>query len=220
MPAGVENSIEDRPTAAGIIVAHPDDETMWAGGAILMHPTWPWDIYALCRGSDPDRAPRFHRALQRLRASGRIADLNDGPDQTPLPDPLVEQQILSLVGDSSFDILMTHGPNGEYTTHRRHIETSNAVTALWRSGRVEASELWFFAYEDGGGAHLPRAIENADTKIELPPQVWEEKYGIIHEVYGFDDDTWEARATPKIEAFWRFTSADQLAEWMRGASSR
>lgn len=24
----------------GIIVAHPDDETLWAGGTILQHPEW------------------------------------------------------------------------------------------------------------------------------------------------------------------------------------
>jgi LmbE family N-acetylglucosaminyl deacetylase len=220
MPAGAESSIPGYPTVAGVIVAHPDDETMWAGGAILMHPTWRWDIHALCRGSDPDRAPRFRQALARLGASGRIADLEDGPDQIPLPDALVEQQVLSLVGGSRFDVLVTHSPNGEYTTHRRHIETSNAVAVLWRSGRIETGELWFFAYEDGGGAHPPRALADAHHRTELPRQIWQEKYAIIREVYGFAADSWEARTTPKTEAFWRLTSPDQLAEWMRGRSRR
>ncbi len=42
-----------------IIVAHPDDETLWAGGTILSHPAWECFIICLCRGSDADRAPRF-----------------------------------------------------------------------------------------------------------------------------------------------------------------
>ena len=34
---------------AAVIVAHPDDETLWAGGTILMHPETKWTIIALCR---------------------------------------------------------------------------------------------------------------------------------------------------------------------------
>ena len=40
---------------AVVIVAHPDDETLWAGGTILMHPETHWTILTLCRTSDPDR---------------------------------------------------------------------------------------------------------------------------------------------------------------------
>jgi LmbE family N-acetylglucosaminyl deacetylase len=52
--------------AVAVIVAHPDDETLWAGGTILSHPSWHWFIVCLCRGSDKDRAPRFLRTMQVL----------------------------------------------------------------------------------------------------------------------------------------------------------
>ena len=45
-----------------IIVAHPDDETLWAGGTILSHPEWSVFVISLCRASDTDRAPKFNRA--------------------------------------------------------------------------------------------------------------------------------------------------------------
>ena len=46
------------PKAVAVIVAHPDDETLWAGGTILSHPSWQWFIVCLCRGSDKDRGLR------------------------------------------------------------------------------------------------------------------------------------------------------------------
>ena len=29
-----------------MIVAHPDDETLWAGGTILKHPEWHWETWS------------------------------------------------------------------------------------------------------------------------------------------------------------------------------
>ena len=59
-----------RPSRAAVIVAHPDDETLWCGGTILLHPDWAWEVVSLCRASDPDRAPKFGRALDALGACG------------------------------------------------------------------------------------------------------------------------------------------------------
>ena len=85
------------PTVA-VIVAHPDDETLWAGGAVLLHPEWRCSIFSLCRASDPDRAPRFERAARELGAAdSRIADLDDGPGQLPLSISEVAKATLGLV---------------------------------------------------------------------------------------------------------------------------
>ena len=61
-----------------IIVAHPDNGTLWAGGLTLLRPLWQHDIYTLCRASDPDRGVRFESTLARFNASGGMADLDDG----------------------------------------------------------------------------------------------------------------------------------------------
>lgn len=192
-----------------VVVAHPDDETLWAGGLLLLHPEWEVVIASLCRGGDPDRAPKFHRVCQRLGAVGRMADLEDGPEQRPLCERLVEETVLGLVGDTAYDLLLTHGPRGEYTRHLRHEETSRAVTALWRQGRLQTARLWHFAYEDGGGTHLPRAAAEAPIRVVLPPETWEEKYRIIRAGYGFAEDSKEARTTPRVEAFWEIREGGQ-----------
>jgi len=58
---------DDRPRAA-VVVAHPDDETLWCGGYVLTHPEFLWRIVTLCRAADPNRAPRFRRVLRALGA--------------------------------------------------------------------------------------------------------------------------------------------------------
>jgi len=184
-----------------VIVAHPDDETLWAGGLMLMHPEVKWTVVTLCRKNDPDRAPKFFKALERLRACGFMADLDDGPEQTPLDNGEVQETIIELLPSKRFDLIITHSTAGEYARHLRHEETAKAVLALWNSDRLFADELWTFAYEDGNRKYLPRAIKNADLSVSLKDEIWREKYDIITGIYGFNKDSFEAKTTPKEEAF-------------------
>jgi len=71
--------------SAAVIVAHPDDETLWSAGTILLHPELNWTVLTLCRQSDPDRSKKFYRAMIDLHAKGRMGDLDDGPQQHPIP---------------------------------------------------------------------------------------------------------------------------------------
>lgn len=193
-----------------VIVAHPDDETLWASGTILMHPDSQWTVVTLCRKSDPDRSAKFFRALDSLNASGTMGDLDDGPEQSPLADKEVQNTILALLPLDKFDLIITHSLWGEYTKHLRHEETARGVLALWRNGRLSASQIWMFAYEDGGGKYLPRPVENADVNIKLPEELWQKKYGIITRIYCFGPDSFEARTTPSREAFWCFRSGENV----------
>ena len=202
---------DSRPRAA-VVVAHPDDETLWCGGYILSHPEFLWRIVTLCRAADPDRAPRFRRVLERLGAEGEMADLDDGPDQAPLPMELVRETIARLLAGTSYSLILTHGPKGEYTRHRRHQECCQAAVELWRTGGIRTERLWMFAYEDGGHAYLPRVREDADRRDMLTDDIWIEKRRLITDVYGYDADSWEAQTTPREEGFCCFDSAQAAAE--------
>lgn len=189
--------------AVAIIVAHPDDETLWAGGTILENPFWHCFILSLCRKNDPDRSQKFYSALKVLKSRGVMGDLDDGPGQIPLDIKEVERTIMELLPKKHFDLVITHHTTGEYTRHIRHEETSRAVIALWRSGEISASELWTFAYKDSFKKHNPIAIEFAPEYRRLCGSTWQKKYSLITEVYGFDENSWEAKTTPRAEAFWR-----------------
>ena len=205
---------DEQPAVVAVIVAHPDDETLWTGGTILCHPAWTWYVATLCRAGDPDRAPRFYRAVHELGAAGSMADLDDGPDQFPLDPSLIQRTILGLLPTEHFDLLITHDPAGEYTRHLRHEEVSRAVIELWAAGRLRADELWTFAYEDGGRQYLPRPIQRAAVGAQLPELVWERKHAIITQTYGFPADGFEAQTTPRSEAFWRFTTPAEARRWL------
>lgn len=197
---------------AFVLVAHPDDETLWAGGLILSHPQWKVSIGSLCRGSDQERAPKFKEVCSRLGAVGsRIADLDDAPEQAKLSQQAVATAILDVVPPDGFDLLITHSLVGEYTRHRRHEETGAAVARLWTAGRISAREVWMFAYGDSGASKPPEAIGEADFAIRLNGAVFLAKYRLITEVYGFDNESWEAKTTPRVEAFWRFTQPGEIA---------
>ncbi len=196
-----------------VIVAHPDDETLWTGGLMLMVPNWRWRVVSLCRGADRDRRPRFFRALKHFDATGSIGVLDDGPSQRPLSDAMVESAITLELPDNGFDLVITHSPFGEYTRHLRHEEVSRGVASLWEARTIRAKELWFFAYSDEARTHLPRAIDEAHLRVSLPDTVWRRKQGIVGDVYGFSPDSWEYRTTPRVEAFWRFRTPEEEHLW-------
>ena len=198
-----------------VIVAHPDDETLWTGGMILMHPEWECKVFTLCRASDPDRAAKFYQALSRLGVSGHMEDFDDGAEQIPLSESEVQQAILNYIDNKHFDLILSHGPRGEYTRHRRHEEVSKAVLTLWHNRDLNANKIWLFAYTDDNKTHLPLPETDAHYKAPLPLSILKEKQNIITEIYGFTPDSWEARTTPREEAFWIFNSQKEAIKWFK-----
>ncbi|MCC5931329.1 MAG: PIG-L family deacetylase [Cyclobacteriaceae bacterium] len=201
--------------SVAMIVAHPDDETLWAGGTILINPHWNYFIVCLCRANDEDRSHRFYEALKILRAKGTMGDLNDDPEQLPIGNGIVENLILQLLPKKDYDLVITHDPAGEYTRHLRHEETGQAVIRLWQAKKISTKKLWTFAYDDGNKNYIPRPIKKANIYRSLTKPLWQKKYDIIHKTYGFREDSWEARVTSKNEAFWQFNNAALATSWLK-----
>lgn len=200
---------------SAVVVAHPDDEVLWCGGYLLQNLDREWHIITLCRGDDPDRAPKFRHVTETFKATGVMGNLDDDLEQRPLNQNDVQNTILSLLPSADYDLIITHGPRGEYTRHLRHEEICLAMIELWKSKEIRTTDFWMFAYGDDEGEHLPRPKRNADLMVNLPDSVWQEKYNLITKVYGFGSESFEAKTTPKTEAFWCFKSPEDGYQFIK-----
>ncbi len=206
--------VEIKAKNVAVIVAHPDDETLWVGGTILSHPSWNCFIVSVSRKNDIERASKFKKALKVFKSEGNMGNLDDGPDQNPLDEEEVEQSILDLLPVKHYDLIISHNPNGEYTRHLRHEEVSRAVINIWNSSKISADELRTFAYEDGNKKYHPRPMKNAAIYRTLTKRIWFRKYSILRDIYGFEKNSWEAQNNSPRRSFlaiYKFIERQKMA---------
>jgi len=94
-----------------VVVAHPDDETLWAGGLIASSE----NVTVICctvPRKDPERALKFFDAVRVLGGYPVLVPFVE-------PSPLEDIDHLDVLQLSGFDWIATHNANGEYG-HRHH----------------------------------------------------------------------------------------------------
>jgi len=182
---------------AVVIVAHPDDETIWMGGTVIKNPGIDWTVLALCRRDDPDRMPKFRQVCRFYGAKPIISDLEDeGKMSLEESLPEIKGRILAELGKERFDYIFTHGFNGEYG-HKRHLGVHLAVKELKENGSLKTRKIFFFAYETKSGR-----IQNAGFSTLKNKVLGEKKRKIIADLYGFSDSSFEYLSCLENETFY------------------
>jgi LmbE family N-acetylglucosaminyl deacetylase len=189
-----------------VIVAHPDDETIWMGGTLLKikeKEDSNVTIISLCRKNDIDRYPRFEKSCKMLGAKEyHMSDLDDCEEGAykKISNHEIIEKIFEFTqfNGKNYDSLYTHGENGEYG-HIRHIEAHRAICEMLDKKLVLAKQVVFFSYIKT--KENSNINSNADKLIKLENPYFKMKKQLIKEVYGFKEGSFEYESARDVEAF-------------------
>lgn len=99
-----------------MIVAHPDDESIFGGGALISETGW--KVICITNGNDKIRSREFHRAMNFVGASYEIWDYPDEYEGTFDDDRIIED-LERKIESGHFQCIVTHNLHGEYG-HSQH----------------------------------------------------------------------------------------------------
>jgi LmbE family N-acetylglucosaminyl deacetylase len=195
-----------------VIVAHPDDETIWMSGTLirysLIKKIWDLTILSLCRKNDNDRAPKFYSVCKKLNAKGFMSDLED-ENLNPLPEneliSRIDEFLDNKLIEKEYDYIFTHGKNGEYG-HIRHIEVHRSVTKMIHDQKINCKKLFFFSYnllenKKNFWESEIKIDSTAHKFINLNKHELNIKKDLIMNLYGFKKDSFEEKNSKNKEAF-------------------
>ena len=186
-----------------VIVAHPDDETIWTGGNLLKNKAnWDITIISLCRKDDKDRKPKFEKACKIFDAKSFMSDLDDSEqgDFKQISSEDIIKRVLQFANKKSYDYIFTHGENGEYG-HIRHIQVHQAINEMLNKKLLQCKKVFFFSYFKDEKYGICYVNKNADKLIRLKDIYFKKKMQLIQEIYGFEKNSFENKCCLNIEAF-------------------
>lgn len=109
-----------------MIVAHPDDESIFGGGALLSEKGW--KVICLTNARNDVRSKEFYQAMEFAGSSGEMWDYPDIYDGT-FDEDKVSKDLKRVLRFGKYELVVTHNLHGEYG-HSQHMALSRIVHDL------------------------------------------------------------------------------------------
>ena len=129
-----------------LLVAHPDDEAIFAGGLLLSRPEWEWTILCMTYTEGTERGAEFAKSIAAFTDRGvniksaLMLGMRDAGPTLGLPEyEQWENAVLDL--DVYADVVHTHNRRGDYG-HGHHMACSSISERLFPH-----AQRWQFFYE-------------------------------------------------------------------------
>lgn len=179
-----------------ILVAHPDDEVLFAGELLLRHPDVEWDLVCATHHTESPRGQRFQASIAefvnrgvRIRGGLSLGLFDTGP-------VLTHAQYLSWRGRARavlaelgrHDIVVTHNKMGEYG-HGHHMAL-HQIAREWYG-----VDFWSFVCSAPSGVGPQQQLAHGMSFIPGP-----EKHVIMSTIYGAEEEAMLAHHPRVIES--------------------
>lgn len=174
-----------------IVTAHPDDETIFAGGLLQLYRRRPWKVICVtdgnADGAGEARKKDFENACARLKV--------DSYEVLGFPDIFEKRlqiaELIECLGKEEPSEVFTHGPLGEYG-HPHHQDVCLAVHRRFAKAKTTP---WSFAYNSF-----------AKKIVRLTRKAFDRKCTVLSEIY-FSETKNFARLLPAtyVEGFHQVT---------------
>ena len=143
-----------------LIMAHPDDETLWAGGHLY---DGGFLVVCVTNGRNDVRAREFEKVVNESGNSFLILEYPDKVlfkrDDWSEVNEAIKKDLSRVIDSRKWQLIATHNPEGEYG-HEHHKSCSRIVTGLCEE-KGRADVLWYM-----GKYYCKAEIE--DVKANLP----------------------------------------------------
>lgn len=140
-----------------MIVAHPDDETIFGGGHLLQDK---YTVVCVTCGKVEYRVKEFEEVMSKTEDDYIMLGYTDRENLTgPISNWYSEyndiyNSLSEIINGTDWDIIVTHNPDGEYG-HIHHIKTSKIVSKI-----ANKDKLYYFGHWYSDGNNGPRIDDN------------------------------------------------------------